>query len=317
MNTHALTKHAARLALVGGALFAHPALAHPPPGALDAYQELDRMSRWGKKPQPPPPAPARMNRADDAARLHTVPQVAPPPAPADDEPLGCGTPRLMPPLPPAAPPEPMAVLEPPPPGPPPVAAPPPIEEPPPPSDFDAPLDLETPDVWLMAEAVCAETNAVRAAHGLKPLAAHGKLDDAAAGHADRMAKFDFFDHEDPYVPHLRTPSDRLGAAGVSNPKAAENIATESGLAIGSNQRVTVIDRDRHQYAWPDGRPVDVHTARTFAESVVARWMDSPGHRRNILAVEANSIGCGVAQKSADGFGNFTAVQVFQWFEPPR
>ncbi len=111
------------------------------------------------------------------------------------------------------------------------------------------------------DAVCAAvvtaTNAERAKHRLPPLTADARLAAAAQAHSADMVARGFFAHEDPGG---RGPSDRVLAAGYRYSVVAENIAAGQ---------------------------------RTAAE-VVEGWMNSPGHRKNILRREVTQIGVGTA-----------------------
>lgn len=107
---------------------------------------------------------------------------------------------------------------------------------------------------LTAEVVAA-TNAERSRAGRVPLTVDARLTAAAQAHSTDMATRGFFAHESPSGASV---SDRVTAAGYSYSVVAENIA--------AGQRT------------PD--------------DVVAGWMDSPGHRANILNPEVRQVGVG-------------------------
>jgi uncharacterized protein YkwD len=99
------------------------------------------------------------------------------------------------------------------------------------------------------------TNAERADEGCGPLRVDDRLRTAARRHSKDMAERGYFDHNSP---DGTTPWDRMRAAGYDAP-GGENIAM--------------------------GYPT--------AESVVDAWMDSRGHRENILNCRFEAIGVGV------------------------
>ncbi|MEQ4203816.1 CAP domain-containing protein [Actinopolymorpha sp. B17G11] len=99
------------------------------------------------------------------------------------------------------------------------------------------------------------TNVERAEEGCGPLRADDRLRTAARGHSKDMAERGYFDHTSP---EGTTPWDRMRAAGYDAP-GGENIAM--------------------------GYPTP--------ESVVDAWMDSRGHRENILNCRFEAIGVGV------------------------
>lgn len=108
-------------------------------------------------------------------------------------------------------------------------------------------------------AVVELTNVERAAAGCAAVHVDERLVAAARAHSEDMAERDFFDHTNP---DGETPWDRTSAAGYDW-AASENIA------------------------W----------GYRTAEAVVAGWMDSDGHRRNILDCEVVAVGVGVADSS--------------------
>lgn len=96
-------------------------------------------------------------------------------------------------------------------------------------------------------------NAERASRGLSPLGGSVMLNAAAQAHADEMAKNNIFSHTGSTG---TTPSDRAKAQGYSFCFIAENIAK--------------------------GQPDE--------QQVFAAWMDSAGHRKNILSRSATQFG---------------------------
>ncbi|GHB40302.1 hypothetical protein GCM10010377_34040 [Streptomyces viridiviolaceus] len=101
------------------------------------------------------------------------------------------------------------------------------------------------------------TNRERTRAGLRPLAADPRLTAAAQAHSADMVARDFYSHTDP---DGGRPWDRAAAAGSAQRTIGENIAC--------GQR----------------SPADV----------VEGWMNSPGHRANILKPEFTHIGVGLA-----------------------
>ncbi|MEU5189304.1 CAP domain-containing protein [Streptomyces klenkii] len=115
---------------------------------------------------------------------------------------------------------------------------------------------------LTAE-VTALTNAERAAAGLRPLAEDHRLAAAAQAHSDDMVARDFYAHTSP---EGSEPWDRARAAGAPHPGIGENIAC----------------------------------GQRSAAEVVQGWMNSPGHRANILKPDFAYIGIGYATGSSAG-----------------
>lgn len=105
------------------------------------------------------------------------------------------------------------------------------------------------------QQVLDATNRYRQQAGLSPLRLNAKLNAAAQTHSVDMALNDFFNHTGS---DQSTPFDRITGSGYSYALAAENIAAG--------------------YATP--------------QSVVEAWMNSPGHRENILYPGLEEIGIG-------------------------
>ncbi|MET7295444.1 CAP domain-containing protein [Streptomyces griseoloalbus] len=98
-------------------------------------------------------------------------------------------------------------------------------------------------------------NQERAKAGCSPVAANSALTGLATAFSDDMAQRGFFDHTDP---DGNTPWDRAKAAGISD-LGGENIAR----------------------------------GQADAEAVMQAWMDSPGHKANILNCDFTTLGVGV------------------------
>jgi uncharacterized protein YkwD len=99
-------------------------------------------------------------------------------------------------------------------------------------------------------------NQERAAAGCGPLTEDPLLRKAAQGHSDDMAARGYFDHTDP---DGADPGQRITAAGYRWSTYGENIAM----------------------------------GQQTARSVMTSWMNSPGHRANILNCDFKNIGVGI------------------------
>lgn len=115
----------------------------------------------------------------------------------------------------------------------------------------------------MARRVIELVNAKRAAHGIEPLAENQKLDMLATTKSRDMRDNGYFDHKSPTLGHAQ---DMMTAAGIRWLAAGENIA--------AGQRTP--------------------------EEVMNGWMNSPGHRRNILSPKFTEIGVGYVEGGPNG-----------------
>jgi len=177
-----------------------------------------------------------------------------------------------------------------------------------------PIDLRSPDKATIHHAIAELTNRKREEHGLKPLVFRQLLTNAAELHAIDMSTDSFFDHTNPNDASRREPGDRARLAGIANPVVAENIA--GNFAIQYEAGTPLSDPPPAPGVFTDGsgKIIPVHTPLTLANALVTQWMNSPGHRANILDSEAVEIGCGVAFYDLDkdgGVPRVNAVQLFQ------
>lgn len=124
---------------------------------------------------------------------------------------------------------------------------------------------ETSTVEVNASAIEKEVfdlvNKTRASYGLSQLKWANDLAAVARAHSQDMINRRFFDHTNP---DGLSPFDRMRAAGISYRTAAENIAY----------------------------------GQKTPEAVMNAWMNSSGHRANILNANVKELGVGAAANSA-------------------
>jgi uncharacterized protein YkwD len=114
------------------------------------------------------------------------------------------------------------------------------------------------------------TNAARARGGAPPLGLDAELSAVAQAYAEDMARRGFFGH---VSPKGRTFTDRMRAPGIAFRAAGEDLA-----------------------------------GNLSAAAAVASWMDSPGHRANILNPAYTRLGVGVFRSPSGPHTYY--VQVF-------
>lgn len=119
------------------------------------------------------------------------------------------------------------------------------------------------------QQVLDETNKYRTQNGLSKLAVDSKLTATAQDKAEDMATKRYFSHTSPAY---GSPFDQMKQAGINYRRAAENIAM----------------------------------GQRSAAEVVKAWMDSPGHRANILDRNLTHIGIGY-----DANGRYWVQQFIQ------
>lgn len=117
------------------------------------------------------------------------------------------------------------------------------------------------DYAAFQKRVVELVNAERAKNGLKPLTMNAQVNKTATLKSQDMAKLGYFDHNSPTY---GSPFDMMKKYGISYRTAGENIAM----------------------------------GQTTPEQVMKGWMNSPGHRANILKASFTQIGVGVAKNSS-------------------
>jgi uncharacterized protein YkwD len=136
-------------------------------------------------------------------------------------------------------------------------------------------------------------NVQRQQNGLSSLSYDPFLADIARGHSWDMASRNFFEHVNP---DGKSPRDRGDVAGYPCIRHM-GVYTYSGIAENLYQG----NRYGSYYATPDGviTSYNWNTPDQIAESAVTGWMNSPGHRENILTPHYSYEGIGIAFSADD------------------
>ena len=180
----------------------------------------------------------------------------------------------------------------------------------------APIVFERVDLNLLSAAIFHETNRRRANHKLPPLAFDAAAKRAANLQAQIMEKTGDVSHENPGNPQYETLTKRVTAVGLKPRFAAENLAYTFAVQYRSGDRVYVReDNGQKIFSYkPDGPPLAAHTYISFAKSVVDQWMNSPGHRQNLLHREPTFLGVGC--RPATGESGLPMIYCCQVFYTP-
>ncbi len=135
---------------------------------------------------------------------------------------------------------------------------------------NAQLDPNATNTALISKATVCLVNAERTKLGIKPLKSNRKLTRIAQSHSAKMAKENFFDHTDPDGTTFFKRVKRSGyLTGVRSYLVGENILISTG-----------------NFATPT--------------QIVANWMNSKPHRKNLLNATFSELGSGVAISQASG-----------------
>jgi uncharacterized protein YkwD len=128
----------------------------------------------------------------------------------------------------------------------------------------------------MARTVLVEANRARQAQGRGALIADPGLDRAAMRYATELANLRRLSHESPVIGY-ETLTKRIEAEGVKWQRAGENLASLRGGTT------------------------------TVPKQTIDMWLNSSGHRANLLNAEYTHSGVGVA---VDLYGAWYIVQVY-------
>lgn len=143
------------------------------------------------------------------------------------------------------------------------------------------LDKECVELeYAIEQKIFDLTNNERTSRGLKALRWSDTLANAARAHSKDMATRDYFSHD---TPEGKTTLDRFGYG-------AENIHM---MPTGNVEGYGYVGRNSDD----------------LAEAIVDSWMNSPGHRANILNGDLDTLGVGVAY---DGSLYYYSTQDFGW-----
>ena len=134
----------------------------------------------------------------------------------------------------------------------------------------SPTAAQEPNCETRGQQVLDIVNVIRINEGLGPLLLDLRLAAAAQTHANDMAEHGFISH---------TGSD------------------------GSSAEERIVDQGYPWMRWAE----NVAAGQGDAERVVADWMDSPGHRRNILDPNLRHIGIGFASDYDSRYGTCWAM----------
>lgn len=180
----------------------------------------------------------------------------------------------------------------------------------PPAELERPVPRSGPDQTLVDVAVRIATNRARCDRGLAPLRPDVRLLQTARGHSEDMARGGFFDHFSP-VAGRSTLDRRLRLARADYDAAGENLARLPRFDF-RNRRFIIRDRRRCDFAFrADGPSIEPFSYRALGERVVEGWLDSPGHRRNLLDERWTRLGTGAATlPDAEYCGEILVTQVF-------
>jgi len=135
---------------------------------------------------------------------------------------------------------------------------------------------------LIEQYILDYTNIERSSYGLDELILDSKLSQISQAHSDDMVENDYFSHVNL---DGETPTDRAIAADYNVVK----YLGDGYYATGIGENIAKM---------PTGNVIGIgyvsDDAESIAKAIVDAWMDSPGHRANILNSQYTNMGIGVS-----------------------
>lgn len=141
-------------------------------------------------------------------------------------------------------------------------------------DLERIFGFQPPDFLLIEQEIFKATNQERQSRGLRPLSYDDQLNVIAREHSEDMVARGFYDHENP---DGEGPTERAQNKGIR---------ITSGYWVGIAENIAIVHL---------GNDADCPTSNEvrLGSCFVEKWMNSPGHRQNILDVNYDDIGVGV------------------------
>lgn len=136
------------------------------------------------------------------------------------------------------------------------------------------------------------TNQRRQAQGLQNVSYSSEIASVAREHSRNMANNDYIGHEEPN--------------GESGEERYSGICDFSGSGYTFGENVNAVHIGRYQL-WHNSKRVYINSEREAAEYLVIEWMNSTGHRKNMLNDAWGRLGVGVVKTES---GQVYASQAF-------
>lgn len=177
-----------------------------------------------------------------------------------------------------------------------------------------PIDFKNFNYPLLNAAIFYETNRMRIKYNREPFFYSRALEKAAFLHSKDMVERDFFGHENPFDAEKQTPSQRMALYGITEGYRAENVAIVFGIQY--QPRSALIPPEDESKIFRDfktGEIIKNHTYISFGEAVVEGFMQSTGHRANILDSNLRYLGCGAYHYENITFYSMDQFKVTQNF----
>jgi len=162
---------------------------------------------------------------------------------------------------------------------------------------------------LLDAAVRVEVNYHRCRAGLSAVRSESRLRRIAKGHSKWMARASNMSHRST-VSGRQTFGARLKGSGLRWKAGAENIGMVYRFRM-ERKQFFVSDGPSCQFTNSAGQKIQPHSYQSLARYIVNLWMNSPGHRHNIMDRRMTMVGTAIALDTKAKFcGTYYITQDF-------
>ncbi len=161
------------------------------------------------------------------------------------------------------------------------------------------IEIEDLDRELLEAAIFFASNEARTSENEKPLHFNKHLKKAARFHVDYLEDKKIVDHLNRHNRKYREPKDRIQKFGGNFRSTSENLALIATLNLAEGGQY--FENSKGEKVNRDNEPLEALTYSELARKVVDGWMNSAGHRKNLLG-NYTHLGCGVSKISFDKDG---------------
>ncbi len=182
-----------------------------------------------------------------------------------------------------------------------------------------PIDPNNVDYNLLQAAIFFYTNQYRKSKRLKPVEFKSNLCSAAMHHTKEMGDKRFYDHVNRKDRSMRTVMDRAKHFGFYGGAVGENLALEFLIDYKAEASYWHEQTDGGlKFFYGDSGHnrgyIPPHTYLSLGKSIVKAWINSPGHRANLLEKEFMYLGVGVyVEPETQGNANIPRIFAAQVF----
>ena len=165
------------------------------------------------------------------------------------------------------------------------------------STLEKRIDIFDIDLNYLNAVIFHLTNNERSKFDLPIFLFYENLYKSSIFHSESMIKYNYFDHINNIEKKMKTPYDRIFYFNDSYTAFAENILENNLLEYEGevlNYRTEFNSDGTLSYYNIKGDKIHYGTYIFIAQRLITQWMNSPGHRANILNKKLSHLGCACA-----------------------